>query len=101
VWSVNANGERTGEMAGESPVRLSTRSAVRGKVAQFFSGILRKVPPGFVVRRALVNGRPGLIGYFEDGRPQSVVTFDVAEESIRAIRLVVNPEKLRAVPPLR
>jgi RNA polymerase sigma-70 factor (ECF subfamily) len=71
------------------------------KVARFFSGILRKAPPGLVVRRALVNGRPGLIGYFEDGRPQSVATFDVAEGSIRAIRLVVNPEKLRAVPPLR
>ena len=70
------------------------------KVARFFSGILRKAPPGFVVRRASINGRPGLIGYFEDGRPQSVATFDVAEGSIRAIRLVVNPEKLRAVPPL-
>jgi RNA polymerase sigma-70 factor, ECF subfamily len=70
------------------------------KVARFFSGILRKAPPGFVVRRASINGRPGLIGYFEDGRPQSVATFDVAEGSIRTIRLVVNPEKLRAVPPL-
>jgi RNA polymerase sigma-70 factor, ECF subfamily len=70
------------------------------KVARFFSRILRKAPAGFVVRRASINGRPGLIGYFEDGRPQSVATFDVAEGSIRAIRLVVNPEKLRAVPPL-
>ncbi len=70
------------------------------KVARFLSGILRKAPPGFVVRRASINGRPGLIGYFEDGRPQSVTTFDVAEGSIRAIRLVVNPEKLQAVPPL-
>jgi RNA polymerase sigma-70 factor (ECF subfamily) len=71
------------------------------KVARFLFGILRKAPPGFLVRRASINGRPGLVGYFEDGRPQSVVTFDVAEGIIRAIRLVVNPEKLRAVPPLR
>jgi RNA polymerase sigma-70 factor (ECF subfamily) len=71
------------------------------KVARFLFGILRKAPPGFIVRRASINGRPGLSGYVEDGRPQSVVTFDVAEGSIRAIRLVVNPEKLRAVPPLR
>ena len=82
-----------------------TRAALKpihgaDKVARFFSGILRKAPPGFVVRRASINGRPGLIGYFGDGRPQSVTTFDVAEGSIRAIRLVVNPEKLRAVPPL-
>jgi RNA polymerase sigma-70 factor, ECF subfamily len=70
------------------------------RVARFFSGILRKAPPGFVVRRASVNGRPGFIGYFEDGGPQSVTTFDVAEGSIRGIRLVVNPEKLGTVPPL-
>jgi RNA polymerase sigma-70 factor, ECF subfamily len=70
------------------------------RVARFFSGILRKAPPGFVVRRASINGRPGFIGYFEDGRPQSVTTFDVAEGSIRGIRLVVNPEKLGTVPTL-
>ena len=80
-----------------------TRAALRpihgaDKVARFLSGILRKAPPGLVVRRAPINGRPGLIGYFEDGRPQSVATFDVAEGTIRAIRLVVNPEKLRNVP---
>jgi RNA polymerase sigma-70 factor (ECF subfamily) len=70
------------------------------KVTRFLFGILREVPPGFVVRRASVNGRPGLIGYFGDGRPQSVTTFEVAEGIIRAIRIVVNPEKLGAVPSL-
>ena len=80
-----------------------TRAALRpihgaDKVARFFSGILRKAPPGLVVRRALINGRPGFVGYFEDGRPQSVTTFDVAGGRIRAVRLVVNPEKLQNVP---
>ncbi len=69
-------------------------------VGRFISGILRKAPPGFVVRRARVNGRPALIGYFDDGSPHSVVTLEAAEGSIRTIRLVVNPEKLRAVPPM-
>jgi hypothetical protein len=64
------------------------------------TGILRNIPPGFAVRRTRVNGRPGLVGYFGDGSPQSVVTLEVAEGSIRAIRLVVNPEKLGNVPPL-
>jgi hypothetical protein len=41
-----------------------------------------------------------LVGYFGDGSPQSVVTLEVAEGSIRAIRLVINPEKLGNVPPL-
>jgi RNA polymerase sigma-70 factor (ECF subfamily) len=71
------------------------------KVARFFSGILDKVPPGFVVRRNRVNGHPGLVGYFGDGSPHSVVTLEVVDGKIRAIRLVVNPEKLASVPPLR
>ena len=83
-----------------------TRAAlnpIRGadKVARFLTGILGKAPPGFAVRRTRVNGRPGLVGYFGDGSPQSVVTLEVADGNIRAIRLVVNPEKLGSVPPLR
>jgi RNA polymerase sigma-70 factor (ECF subfamily) len=69
-------------------------------VARFLTGILRNIPPAFTVRQTRVNGRPGLVGYFGDGSPQSVVTLDVAEGSIRAMRLVVNPEKLGNVPPL-
>lgn len=39
------------------------------KIARYFSGILRKAPPGFMVRRMRINGRQGLVGYFEDGSP--------------------------------
>jgi RNA polymerase sigma-70 factor, ECF subfamily len=70
------------------------------RVARFLAGILRKAPPDLAVRQTRVNGRPGFVGYFGDGTPQSVVTIDVAEGSITAIRLVVNPEKLANVPPL-
>ena len=82
-----------------------TRAALRpvygaDNVARFLTGTLRNIPPGFAVRQTRVNGRPGLVGYFRDGSPQSVVSIEVAEGSIRAIRLVVNPEKLGNVPPL-
>jgi len=70
------------------------------RVARFLSGILEKAPPDLAVRQTRVNGRPGLVGYFGDGSPQSVVTLEVGEGSIRAIRLVVNPEKLGNVPPM-
>src|SRR5215208_2694259 len=70
------------------------------KVARFLSGILGNIPPDFAVRQTHVNGRPGLVGYFGDGSPHSVVSIEVAEGSIKAIRLVVNPEKLEKVPPL-
>lgn len=71
-----------------------------GRVARFLLGILGKVPPGFVVRREWVNGEPGIIGYVED-HPMSVVTLGIAEGRIQAVRIVVNPEKLRTIPPLR
>lgn len=76
-----------------NPIRGSER------VARFLLGILRKVPPGFVARRAWINGGPGIVGYVE-GRPMSVVTLDVADGRIRAVHIVVNPEKLRAIPSL-
>jgi RNA polymerase sigma-70 factor (ECF subfamily) len=52
------------------------------------------------VRKTRVNGRPGFVGYFGDGSPQSVVTLDVLQGRIRTIRLLVNPDKLEYVPPL-
>lgn len=82
-----------------------TRAALRpiygaDKVARFLTGILSTIPPDFAVRQTRINGRPGLVGYFGDGSPQSVVSIEVAEGSIMAIRLVVNPEKLGSVPQL-
>ena len=82
-----------------------TRAALKpiygaDNVARFLTGITSNIPPGFTVKRTRVNGRPGLVGYFGDGRPQSVVSVDVAEGGIRAIRLVVNPDKLGNIPPL-
>jgi hypothetical protein len=47
-----------------------------------------------------INGRLGLVGYFEDGSPYSVTTIDVAGDKVRTIRLVVNAEKLGGVLPL-
>jgi RNA polymerase sigma-70 factor, ECF subfamily len=69
------------------------------KVTRFLLGVLRKTPPTFVSRLARVNGQPGIVGYVE-GRPASVLTLDTESGRIRAIRIVVNPEKLRTIPPL-
>jgi RNA polymerase sigma-70 factor, ECF subfamily len=69
------------------------------RVARFLVGILREVPAGFAVRLARVNGRPGVLAY-EGGRPTGVVSLDVSEGRIQAVRIVVNPEKLGSVPPL-
>jgi hypothetical protein len=66
-------------------------------VTRLFLDHLRTAPPGFVVRRMRINGRLGLVGYFEEGSLHSVTTLDVAGDKVRAIRLVVNPEKLGCV----
>lgn len=69
------------------------------RVARFLLGILREVPAGFALRRARVNGGPGVLAYGGE-RPTGVVSLDVSEGRIQAVRIVVNPEKLGSVPPL-
>ncbi len=70
------------------------------KITRFFLGLLKKAPPGFAVRLASINEQPGVITYV-NGRPQSVGAFDVVDGKIHAVRVVVNPDKLRRVPPLK
>jgi RNA polymerase sigma-70 factor, ECF subfamily len=69
------------------------------RVGRFLLGILREVPPDFVTRQGQINGQPGIVGY-AGAHPMGVLTLDILEGRIRAIRIVVNPEKLRAVQPL-
>ena len=60
--------------------------------------MLRTVPPGFFARPARINGGPGVVGYVE-GHPTGVIALDIAEGRLRGVHIVVNPEKLRAIPP--
>ena len=68
------------------------------RVVRFLLGVLRTVPPGFSVRPSWVNGEPGVVGYV-DGYPTGVVTLEVGDSSVRGVHIVVNPDKLRAIPP--
>jgi RNA polymerase sigma-70 factor (ECF subfamily) len=80
----------------------AARNPIHGapNVARFLLGTLQKAPTGFAVRPARINGSPGLVGYFGDGRPQSATTFGLSGGRISEIRLVVNPEKLEGLRPL-
>ena len=77
-----------------NPIQGSTN------VARFLVGVAGKAPPGIETCLAQVNGQTGAINYV-DGRPQSVASLDMADGCIQAIRIVVNPDKLQRVPPLR
>lgn len=69
------------------------------KVSRFLLGILGKTPSDFSIRMARVNGDPGVIGYV-GGQPMSAVVLEAAVGRIQAIRIVVNPEKLKTIPSL-
>ena len=80
----------------------AARRPIHGKekVARFFLGVAGKAGPGLVARTASVNGGPGVVVY-ADRRPAMVLALGVEEGRIRAVRAVLNPDKLGAVPPLR
>jgi RNA polymerase sigma-70 factor, ECF subfamily len=46
------------------------------------------------IRPVLVNGRPGRVAVDADGAAVAVLELDAADGLVRAVRLVVNPEKL-------
>ncbi len=69
------------------------------RVARFILGLAKKAPAGFMAQFGWANHQPAVIGYL-DQRPVFVMILDIAEGRIQAIRNVVNPEKLQAVPEL-
>jgi RNA polymerase sigma-70 factor, ECF subfamily len=66
------------------------------RVGRFFIGIAAKAPPTFAFRVATINGQPSLVGEL-DGRPFGVYALETADERIRAIRVVLNPDKLHGL----
>ncbi|HYO30112.1 MAG TPA: RNA polymerase sigma-70 factor [Thermomicrobiales bacterium] len=65
----------------------------RDKVATFLVNIVKLAPPGTTFRPTVVNGSPGLVTLVA-GRPINVVSFEFVGERVRAIFVVVNPDKL-------
>ncbi len=68
------------------------------KVARGLLGFMRKIPLGVTSELALVNGQPGIISYL-DGAPYAVIAFSLASDYIQEIDFIVNPDKLRGIPP--
>jgi RNA polymerase sigma-70 factor (ECF subfamily) len=69
------------------------------RVAGLLPSVLRKDSPESI-HFARINGQPGIFAYLADGRAAGVMVIEASEWRIRAIRFGLNPEKLRAVPPL-
>src|SRR3954469_1828380 len=55
---------------------------------------------GLTWRREEVNGQPGALVLDSEGRLIGVMTLEVAEDQIRSVNSVVNPDKLRHLGPV-
>jgi RNA polymerase sigma-70 factor (ECF subfamily) len=78
----------------------AARVPLRGadRVASALIHFVPLTPPGWTAVPAIVNGGPGLVVRYADGRPLSVMAFDLVEGRIGTLRIVANPDKLRNVP---
>lgn len=68
-------------------------------VARLLSMALKKFAGNVVIRRAQINGQPGILGYI-NGVAETAVIVDIAEHQIRNVYIVRNPDKLTRMPPL-
>lgn len=71
------------------------------KVARGLLGIARKRKADGAIeeRFARINGEPGILTY-DAGVAIAATVFEIRNGRIRSVLRVVNPEKLRSVPPL-
>ncbi len=64
------------------------------RVAKFLINVNRRVPPEVAVTVVRINGALGFAAHVGPV-PYGVVTFDIADDRIVAVRSVLNPDKLR------
>jgi RNA polymerase sigma-70 factor (ECF subfamily) len=80
---------------------VAARRPVLGaeRVARFMAKVTRRrrEQGGFEGRRVTVNGQPGRILFEPDGSVSEVLSVDVADGAIKAVRIVRNPDKLRHI----
>jgi RNA polymerase sigma-70 factor (ECF subfamily) len=89
-------------MVGDGGGRGAVREPVHGRVrvARFMLGLARRFAPvDASVKMTEVNGQPGAVAYLPDGTVGTVISLDIVDDRISAIRSVVNPDKLRHLPP--
>jgi RNA polymerase sigma-70 factor (ECF subfamily) len=63
------------------------------KVARLWAALGTTQGP-YTMRAIEVNGQPGVAGLSPDGALLAVITLDVADDRVQAVRAVVNPDKL-------
>lgn len=65
----------------------------------FISLVTKKLPPNHSAQMLMVNGQPAAVNYSGD-QPYSVILLDSVDGRIQTIYNILNPEKLKCIPPL-
>ena len=68
----------------------------RERVVRLFAGLRDRAEQLRVMtlRSAAINGQPGAVFFDPEGQPVLVVSLDIADDQVQAIRAVSNPDKL-------
>jgi RNA polymerase sigma-70 factor (ECF subfamily) len=86
-----------GGKATSFPAPLYGRERV-GHALRAFSNQFRRF--NLSIDRVLVNGQPGWIGRDPEGKIINVLSLDIADDAVQALRSVVNPDKLERIGPV-
>ncbi|MFW6069043.1 MAG: sigma factor-like helix-turn-helix DNA-binding protein, partial [Chloroflexota bacterium] len=68
-------------------------------VAKFLFNLMKMAPEDLVIRRTVINGRPGLILYTSD-KAFNTISVEVVNGRIASFWAVLNPDKLTSLPAL-
>ncbi len=77
----------------------AARNVIYGKekVARFFVGISKKMPPDIIGEHRMINGFPGYVMWL-DGGIYMTMSLDVADGKVTSIQMMRNPDKLTRIP---
>jgi RNA polymerase sigma-70 factor (ECF subfamily) len=67
----------------------------RDKIVRLFGSRRFAIDTVAEVRLAEINGQPEAVMYGQDGLPLVVLSLDIADERVQAVRAVSNPDKLQ------
>ncbi|MDQ4058368.1 MAG: hypothetical protein M3124_04515 [Actinomycetota bacterium] len=88
--------KRPTDVCGKAPA-TSRPVFGREKVTRLF---LRGRPPAYTsLHHVEVNGQPGAMLLDSDGHPVVVISVDIVDDLVQAVRAVSNPDKLRYLDP--
>jgi RNA polymerase sigma-70 factor (ECF subfamily) len=73
----------------------------RGRVSHLLAGIGSQMHQfGLSIKLTALNGQPGALFLNREGRITNVMVLDIAGDAVRAVRSVINPEKLSHLGPV-